>query len=224
MLVNIIKLIDIFEPKYGVFKTSDYNLNLKERRSKYKKYKFILCEKCSNDIYKWDYCCTYCYNKETDVTKIAYIKFGLKFGIFKISDYNLDLEERRKKYMIYDNILCEKYNNYIYIEDCYCTSCYDKETDLVKKGHMKFGPKFGIFKTSDYNLDLEERRKKYMDYDNILCEKCSNDIYIEDCYCTSCYDKETDLVKKGHMKFGPKFGIFKTSDYNLDLEERRKNT
>ncbi|CAB5372850.1 unnamed protein product [Rhizophagus irregularis] len=223
---NIIKFIgkymDIFEPKYGVFKTSDYNLNLEERRSKYEKYKFILCKKCSNDIYIRDCYCTSCYDKETDLVKKGHIKFGPKFGIFKTLDYNLDLEERRIKYEDFDGILCEKCSNNIYIKDCYCTSCYGKETDLVKKGHMKFGPKFGIFKTSDYNLDLKKRRIKYKDFDGILCEKCSNDIYIRDCYCTSCYDKETDLVKKGHMKFGPKFGIFKTSDYNLDLEERRK--
>ncbi|CAB4406227.1 unnamed protein product [Rhizophagus irregularis] len=227
MLVNTFKLIgkymDIFEPKYGVFKTSDYyKLDLEERRKKYMNYDNILCEECSDDIYIKDCYCTTCYDKETGLAKKGHMKFGPKFGIFKTSDYNLDLEERRIKYKDSDGILCEKCSKDIYIEDCYCTSCYDKETDLVKKGHMKFGPKFGIFKTSDYNLDLEERIIKYKDFDGILCEKCSKDIYIEDCYCTSCYDKETDLVKKGHMKFGPKFGIFKTSDYNLDLEERRK--
>ncbi|PKC03026.1 hypothetical protein RhiirA5_503689 [Rhizophagus irregularis] len=235
--------------KFGSsFKILDCNLNLEERRAEYMNYDGILCEKCNNEIDKWYYCCAYCYYKETDIIKKGHIKFGPKFGIFKTSDYNLDLKERRKKYMNYDNILCEecnyyneetdfikkaymkyeyeyvKYSNEIDKWDCYCTYCYDKETDVIKKGHMKFGPKFkfGIFKTSDYNLDLKERRAEYMNYHSILCEKCNNGIdnfgYY---YCAYCYDKETDVIKKNHMKFGPDFKFFNTFDYNLNLEERK---
>ncbi|CAB5352878.1 unnamed protein product [Rhizophagus irregularis] len=288
MLVKKNLYKDISEPRYGVFKTSDYNLNLEERRSKYKEYEFILCEKCSNAIYKWDCYCTYCYNKETDFIKIAYMKFGPKFGIFKTSDYNLDLEERRKKYMNYDNILCEesymkyeyeyeKYGNEIDKWNCYCTYCYNKETDIIKKGHIKFGSNFGIldcnlslekrrakymnfngilfekcnqeinnhyyycmschyketdiitkghmgsnFGILDCNLILEERRAKYEKYSLIFCGKCNNEIFKWNYYCTSCYNKEINVIKKGHMRFGPNFEIFKKSDYcNLNLEERR---
>ncbi|CAG8668939.1 18152_t:CDS:2, partial [Rhizophagus irregularis] len=217
-----------FGPKFefGIFKTSDYNLDLKERITEYMNYDSILCEKCNNKIEDWNYYCAYCYCKETDVIKKGHMKFGpkFKFGIFKTSDYNLDLKERRAEYMNYHSILCEKCNNKIEDWYYYCTCCYDKETDVIKKGHMKFGPKFkfGIFKTSDYNLDLKERRAEYMNYHSILCEKCNNGIdnfgYY---YCAYCYDKETDVIKKNHMKFGPDFKFFNTFDYNLNLEERK---
>ncbi|CAB4485747.1 unnamed protein product [Rhizophagus irregularis] len=228
---------------FYIFETSDYDLNLEERKAKYRNSNYILCEECNNEIFKGDFYCTYCYNEETDIIKKGHMKFG---SSFKILDCNLNLEERRAEYMNYDGILCEKCNNEIDKWYYCCAYCYYKETDIIKKGHIKFGPKFGIFKTSDYNLDLKERRKKYMNYDNILCEECnyyneetdfikkaymkyeyeyvkySNEIDKWDCYCTYCYDKETDVIKKRHMKFGPKFefGIFKTSDYNLDLKER----
>ncbi|PKY51234.1 hypothetical protein RhiirA4_468116 [Rhizophagus irregularis] len=211
-----------FGLNFGIFKTSDYNLNLQERRIKYKDFDGILCEKCNKHIDKWSYCCKYCYDKEADINMKSLMKFGPNFGIFKTSDYNLNLEERRIKYKDFDGILCEKCNKDIYIiEDCYCTSCYDKETDFAKKGHMEFGPNFRIFKTSDYNLDLEERRIKYKDFDGILCEKCNRYIAKSWNYCKHCYDKETDTNNKGFMKYGPNFIIFSTLDYHLSLEERK---
>ncbi|CAG8510166.1 14583_t:CDS:2 [Rhizophagus irregularis] len=267
---NIIKFIgkymDIFEPKYGVFKTSDYNLNLEERRSKYEKYKFILCKTCSNDIYIEDCYCTSCYDKETDLVKKGHMKFGPKFEFFETLDYNLDLEERRKKnvyitsdynldleerrkmYMNYDNILCEecsneinmqqkwnynnkkinfieiaymkkyeyeneKYSNEIDEWNYYCIYCYDKETDIIKKGHIKFGSNFRIL---DCNLNLEERRIKYMNLDGILCEKCNQEINNHYYYCMSCHYKETDIIKKSHMESN--FGIL---DCYLNLKERK---
>ncbi|CAB5196150.1 unnamed protein product [Rhizophagus irregularis] len=212
-----------FGSKFGIFNTFDYNLDLKERKAKYMNYDGILCEKCNKKINNYDYYCTYCYDKETNIIKKGHMKFGSKFGIFNTFDYNLDLKERKAKYMNYDGILCEKCNNDIYKRFYYCIYCYDKETDVNKKRHMKFGSNFKIFNTFDYtNLNLEERKAKYMNYDGILCEKCNNDIYkYDNFYCTYCYDKETDIIKKGHMKFGSKFGIFKTFDYNLNLEKRR---
>ncbi|PKC73629.1 hypothetical protein RhiirA1_388765 [Rhizophagus irregularis] len=213
-----------FGSNFKIFNTFDYtNLNLEERKAKYMNYDGILCEKCNNDIYKYDnFYCTYCYDKETDVIKKGHMKLGSKFGIFKTFDYNLNLEERKAKYMNYDVILCEKCNNDIYKRNYYCTYCYDKETDIIKKGHMKFGSKFGIFNTFDYNLNLEKRRAKYMNYDGILCEKCNKEINNHYYYCTYCYDKETNIIKKGHMKFGSKIGIFNIFDYNLDLKERKE--
>lgn len=53
--------------KYGsnfkIFNMPDYNLNLKERRAKYKdiRYYVILCEKCNNEFNERDLYCTYCY-------------------------------------------------------------------------------------------------------------------------------------------------------------------
>ncbi|PKY61589.1 hypothetical protein RhiirA4_522861, partial [Rhizophagus irregularis] len=198
----------------------DCNLNLKERRAKYEKYNFIFCEKCNNEIFKWNYYCTSCYNKETNVTKKGHIKFGSNFGIL---DCNLNLKKRTTKYMNFDGILCEKCKKEINNQYYYCTSCYNKETDLIKKGHMRFGSNFEIFKKSyDYNLNLEEIRAKYMNYDGILCEICYNQISKWNYHCIHCYNEETDAIKKGHMKFGSNFKILNTFDYNLNLDERRE--
>ncbi|CAG8710124.1 8312_t:CDS:2 [Rhizophagus irregularis] len=216
----------LFGLNYGILKTSDYNLNLKKRKAKFKDFDGILCEKCINVQFvdSWSYYCEVCYKEETDVNKKGLIRFGPNFGIFKTSDYNLDLKERGIKYGHFDGILCEKCNECIENSRsyCYCKDCYNKETDINKKDLIIFGPNFVIFKTSDYNLNLNERRVKYMDFDRILCEKCNKHINDSRSYCCEdCYNKETDINKKGLMKFGPNFGIFKTSDYNLDLEERR---
>ncbi|CAB4406229.1 unnamed protein product [Rhizophagus irregularis] len=217
--IQLINKYDIFESIFGVFKILDYDLNLEERRAKYKKYDHIVCEKCNNYIYKQYYYCTVCYNKETDAIKKNHMKLGSDSKIFNTFDYNLNLEERKAKYMNYDGILCEKCNKEIDKQYYYCTYCYDKETDVNKKGHMKFGSNFGIFETFDYNLNLEERKTKYKKYEHIVCKKCNNEIYKQ--YCTYCYDKETDTIKKNHMKFGSDFKFFNFLDNNLNLEERK---
>ncbi|PKY41454.1 hypothetical protein RhiirA4_455033, partial [Rhizophagus irregularis] len=206
----------------NIFKTSDYDLNLEARKATYRNSNYVLCENCYEEVDYYRFYCTYCYDKETDINKKFHMKFGSHFGIFNTSDYNLNLKERIVKYKDFNYILCEECNNEIFKEDFYCAYCYNEETDIIKKGHMKFGLNFEIFNTFDYNLNLEERRTKYMNFDDILCEKCNNKMDKRNFYCAPCYNIETDITKKGHMKFGPKFGIFKTSDYNLDLEERRK--
>ncbi|CAB5353591.1 unnamed protein product [Rhizophagus irregularis] len=196
----------------------DCNLILEQRRAKYEKYNLIFCEKCNNEIFKWNYYCTYCYNKEINVIKKGYIKFGSNF---RILGCNLNLEERkerRKKYMFFNGMLCEKCNKEINNQCYYCTYCYNKETDVIKKGHMKFGSNFEIFKKSDYNLNLEERRAKYMNYVGILCEICYSQISKWNYHCIHCYNEETDTIKKGHMKYGSNLKIF---NCNLNLEERK---
>ncbi|PKY59194.1 hypothetical protein RhiirA4_514629, partial [Rhizophagus irregularis] len=202
----------------NIFKTSDYDLNLKERKVKYRNSNYVLCEDCYKEVDYYRFYCTYCYYKETDVNKKFRMKFGLNYGVFRTSDYKLDLTERRAKYKNSKHILCIECNNKIN-EYYYCTYCYDKEIDTNKKLHMKFGSNFGIFKTSDYNLNLKQRGAKYGKFHGILCEECNNEINRQYIYCTYCYDKETDTNKKGQMTLGLK--IFKTLDYNLDLEERR---
>ncbi|PKY62896.1 hypothetical protein RhiirA4_490276, partial [Rhizophagus irregularis] len=204
-----------------IFKTLDYNLDLKERRAKYWKFYGILCEECNKAIKRPDYYCTYCYDKETDTNKKGHMKFGSNFSIFKTSDYNLNLGERIAKfgkfYGILCGILCEECNKEIKLR-LYCTYCYDRETDTNKKRQMLLGPNFGIL---DYNSNLKERREKYMNLDGILCEKCNQEINKYVYYCTYCHAKETDVIKKNHIKFGSNFGIFETFDYNLNLEERK---
>src|SRR5688572_18218636 len=91
---------------------------------------------------------------------------------FRTSDYDLNFEERRAKYMHYDRVICEECHQEIYKSIYYCTNCYNKETDWNKRNRIRYGSNFGIFKTSDYDLNRDGRKAKYKDYDHILCEKC----------------------------------------------------
>ncbi|PKC15192.1 kinase-like protein [Rhizophagus irregularis] len=277
---------DKFKPKFGIFKLLDYDLNLEERKMKFKEYDRIICEDCNQEIEKSNFICYNCYNKETDCNEQNRMNYGIckfcfksnasfgcckikifkssdydlnleerklkykdcdiilcekcnreidklnyycydctnfNFGIFKISDYNLNLKERKLKYEDCDGILCEKCSQKIDKQDFYCIFCYVKETDCNKKGQMKYGSNFGIFNTLDYNLNLEERKVKYKDYDGILCEECNQEINKQYLYCFHCYSKETDSNKKGNMTYGTsKVGIFQISDYDLNLEERKE--
>jgi hypothetical protein len=211
-----------FGLNFGIFNTSDYyNINLEERKAKYKDFYGILCEKCNKEIYKPEYYCTNCYNTETDIIIKSHMKYGSNFVIFNTSDYNLNLEERKAKYKDFDGILCEKCNEEIYKRKYYCTNCYNAETDIIIKGQMKCESNYEIFNTSDYNLYLGEREAKYGEYGYLLCEKCNKEIYKPEYYCTNCYNTETDNIIKGHMKYGSNYGIFNTSDYNLNLEKRK---
>ncbi|CAB4408031.1 unnamed protein product [Rhizophagus irregularis] len=155
-----------------------------------------------NEIDEWDCYCTYCYNKETDVIKKRHMKFGLYFEIFNTFDYNLNLEERRAKYMNFDSILCEKCNNKIDKRNFYCTFCYNIETDTIKKVHMKYGSDFKIFNTFDYNLNLEERKAKYEKYDLVVCEKCNNNEIDKQYYnCNYCYNNNQMIINRCKVCF-----------------------
>ncbi|GBB90465.1 hypothetical protein RclHR1_17430001 [Rhizophagus clarus] len=194
-----------FGSNFGIVKTSDYNLDLKERRAKYMKFYGILCENCNNEIInRWNYCCEYCYNEESDVIKKCYMEFGSNF---RIVDYSLDLEKRRIRYKKFCFILCGKCNQEINKRiyyciccykreidtnkklDYYCKYCYEKEIDVIKKGLMKYGSNFGIFNIFDHNLNLKERKAKYKQYDYILCEKCNNKINRQNYNCEYCHDR-----------------------------------
>jgi hypothetical protein len=282
---NINKYDKVFETKFGIFKILDYDLNLEERKMKFKEYDHVLCEDCNQEIKSSNFICYNCYNKETDYNEQNRMNYGIckfcfksnssngfckikifkksdydlnleerrlkykdcdiilcekcnreidklnyycynctnfNFGIFKISDYNLNLKERKEKYDDCDGILCEKCSQKIDKQDFYCIFCYVKETDCKKKGRMKYGSNFGIFNTLDYNLNLKERKVKYEDYDGILCEECNQEINKQYLYCLYCYAKETDINKKGNMTYGTlKVGIFRISDYDLNLEGRK---
>ncbi|GES90708.1 kinase-like domain-containing protein [Rhizophagus clarus] len=248
------------EPKIGIFKILDYDLNLKERKMKFKEYDHVICEECNQEIKNSNFICYNCYNNETDYNEQNRMNYGIckycfksnasfgccKIKIFKKSDYELNLEERKLKYKDCDIILCEKYYNLnlkerkekyndcddILCENCsqkidkqdfYCIFCYVKETDYNKKGQMKYGSNFGIFNILDYNLNLEERKLKYKDFDGILCEECNQEINKQYLYCFHCYTKETDNNKKDNMTDGTtQVGIFKISDYELNLKERKE--
>ncbi|GES90746.1 kinase-like domain-containing protein [Rhizophagus clarus] len=174
-----------------------HKLDIKERKAKNIYFDIILCESCSKEIDNYSYYCTYCYNKETDSNEKGQMKFESKFRIFNISDYNLlNLEGRRAKYKNYYYILCENYNKEIDNYKFYCTYCYYEEAD-IKKNRMEYGTELIIFNTSNYNLNLEERRAKYKNFYVILCENCNRKIsYHHDYYYIYCYNKETDIVKK----------------------------
>ncbi|PKC13326.1 hypothetical protein RhiirA5_410720 [Rhizophagus irregularis] len=189
--------------KFGVFKFSDYDLNLDERIMKFKKYDHVICEDCNQEVEKFSF-----------LSNTSHVCSTYK--IFETSDYDLNLRERRAKYMGYNYISCKeyyeerkaKYKGYyaILCEECnqeidkyyfYCTGCYKEETDINKKRYMIYGSTFEIFNTSDYNLNLEERRAK-----DSICLNISIPFYVKN--------------------YGSNFKFFNTSDYNdLNLEKRR---
>ncbi|GES90733.1 kinase-like domain-containing protein [Rhizophagus clarus] len=89
------------------------------------------------------------------------------------TDYNLSLDERRKKYKDYRYILCEKCKQKIDMQDYYCLNCYYNETDNYKR---------------------------YCNY--VLCEKCKHEVNKRDYKCNGCYIMETDPEEKIRMRLG----------------------
>ncbi|CAG8510133.1 14581_t:CDS:2 [Rhizophagus irregularis] len=218
-----IQLINKYDTIFGVFKILDYDLNLEERRAKYKKYDHIICEKCNNYIYKQYYYCTVCYNKETDAIKKNHMKLGSDSKIFNTFDYNLNLEERKAKYEKYNFVVCENCNKEINNPYYFCAYCYDKETDTIKKNHMKFGSDFKFFNFFDYNLNSEERKAKYEKYDLVVCEKLCFIGNNDDC-CSFYEFKKflenlSEWINENNVFKTSKIGI---SDYDLDEEDRRE--
>ncbi|GBC23809.1 kinase-like domain-containing protein [Rhizophagus irregularis DAOM 181602=DAOM 197198] len=56
---------------------------------------------------------------------------------------------------------------------------------LINENNVFIEPKVGI---SDYDLDEDDIRVKYKNFDYILCEKCNK--------------KESDIIEKKRMEFG----------------------
>src|ERR1043166_8908278 len=207
-----------FEPEVGVFKLLDYDLDVNERRVKFIEFDYVLCENCNQEIDMRLYRCNDCYHKETDINEQDRMNYGIckvcfrtniafnwcSFeGHFRMSDYDLNLKEREMKYKNYDHVLCEKCNQEIERNKYYrCESCYYKETDINEKNR---GSNVGIFKISDYDLNLKEKEMKYKNYDHVLCEKCKKEIDNKFYRCESCYYEETDINEKNRMKYGLNF-------------------
>src|ERR1043165_4975387 len=104
-----------------------------------------------------------------------------------------------------------------------------------------------VFKTSNYDLNKDERKAKYKGYDIIFCEKCKQQFGRKLFYCKHCYNKETNEEERNRMKFGRCKGcsqvctedywcsscgsqnsgdikkqiVIKTSDYDLNWDERK---
>ena len=55
----------------------------------------------------------------------------------------------------------------------------------------------------DYDLDRDERKEIFQNYDLILCEKCNNKIDIYH-YCENCYDcyYATNDVEWNRIRYG----------------------
>src|SRR6266536_972095 len=77
------KYNDIIEPKFGVFKTLDYDLNLDERKIKFRKYNHILCDDCNQEIERFGFICYNCYYKETDLYERNRMNYGICELCFK---------------------------------------------------------------------------------------------------------------------------------------------
>jgi hypothetical protein len=137
-----------------VFKMSDYDLSMKLRKLKYKDYDIIFCGKCKQKFDINLFYCKPCYDYETKEEKRNHMKYGKRIEclqactennwcpyceiqnnerqniiFFKISDYDLDLMERRAKFNDYDLILCGKCNQKIDNTLVKCNSC-----NIDKKG------------------------------------------------------------------------------------------
>lgn len=72
-----------------------------------------------------------------------------------------------------------------------------KKLILIKKRYMIYGSTFEIFNTSDYNLNLEERRAKYMfkyKY-TILCENVIMNLMAEIIIAFIVTGKKQILIK-----------------------------
>ncbi|GBC23642.2 kinase-like domain-containing protein [Rhizophagus irregularis DAOM 181602=DAOM 197198] len=57
-----------------------------------------------------------------------------------------------------------------------------------------------IFLSSDYDLDIDERKVKYKNFNIVLCEICKNKIN-HNWYCRNCYDNENN-EEKYRMLYG----------------------
>lgn len=71
--------------KFGVFKFSDYDLNLDERIMKFKKYDHVICEDCKSRSVKvqfFSFLCYNCYNKETDCNELNRMNYGICKNMF----------------------------------------------------------------------------------------------------------------------------------------------
>src|SRR5581483_3884880 len=53
----------------------------------------------------------------------------------------------------------------------------------------------------DYDLDRDERKEIFQNYDLILCEKCNCKIDLYH-YCKSCCKKEIYSVEWNHIRYG----------------------
>ncbi|CAB5378757.1 unnamed protein product [Rhizophagus irregularis] len=181
---------------------TDYDLNLEERKVKYDNYDSIICGECKQEIAKHYYYCLVCYNIKTDINEQNHMKYGLNIGIFKITDYDLNLEKRKTKYENFKIILCGKCNQEFDNQYYYCKNCFVKETNYSKKFRMKCVFKTGILETSDYDLNVKERKAKFESYDIIECEKCNHEINNFYYYrCDECYSK-ADKNEQKRMTFG----------------------
>src|SRR5436853_7177892 len=54
----------------------------------------------------------------------------------------------------------------------------------------------------DYDLDIDERKEIFQNYDLILCEKCNRKINDYNDYCKDCYFKQTVYVERNRIIYG----------------------
>ncbi|CAB5383798.1 unnamed protein product [Rhizophagus irregularis] len=117
-------------------------------------------------------------------------------GITKDSEYYiLVLEyanEGHLKGTCTQKIYCKENDH----DDLSISSNYSNRIDAVNSCNNDDNVKKfeGIFKSSDYDLDIDERKLKYKDYNIILCEKCNEKFYGY-WYCRKCCINETEEEK-----------------------------
>src|SRR3954464_5106351 len=110
---NINSSEENIESNVGIFRILDYDLNVNERRAKFMKYDYVLCEICKQGIDRYRYRCKDCYYEEPDSNEQNRMNYGIckicfktniafsccsSLKLFETSDYDLNYDKRNAKY------------------------------------------------------------------------------------------------------------------------------
>ena len=75
----------------------------------------------------------------------------------------------------------------------------------------------------DYDLDMDERKDIFQNYDLILCEKCNRKINKNNYCCFDCYHKETNDVERNRITCGKCKECFQLLTNNYCISCARKH-
>src|SRR5439155_233790 len=115
--------------------------------------------------------------------------FNLFNSIYCKYCYNKENNEEERRRILYGKCkkcfkACTDHN--------WCSTCGSQRFDDFKNQI--------VFKLTDYDLNVNERKVKYKDYDIILCEECSK-IFYYNSYCKHCYNKQNNEVERNNMQY-----------------------
>src|SRR5436853_586209 len=85
----------------------------------------------------------------------------------------------------------------------WCSSCRFQKNNIKKQI---------VFKTTDYDLNRDDKKVKFKDYDFIFCGECKQKFGHNLFYCESCYNF-WDKEERNRMKYEKCETCFKESLY-----------